>query len=199
MNKILYAFNDISACYISEALEFKKARARSVNLRLVAVAACILLIFCVGVAVMLPSGNSNGPSVKTPQYVYKVGEKVTSSYGTCEYVAYTDTTVTFRIQSNRDWDYAFYILAYRRISENERITCVATTNRFDELGSTEVLDGALTIYIDGVEVETLEIPADGKVHEVLIDFGYLHENNYEVDLTWESREFARFALYENQG
>ena len=194
MNKILSAFNDITDSYITDALEYKKARVYTVNLKWIAAVACAFLVIFAGVGVMHKIWNNNGVGVQTPQYIYQVGDKITLGNGTCEYVECTDSTISLIIQSDKNIDYTFSIDAYRWIGENERITYVATTGRYDAYGDKKVLKDVLTIYVDGIKTSSIDIPEDGKEHEVIIDFSYLTENNYDIETSWELTGVGRFGL-----
>ena len=111
-------------------------------------------------------------------------------------MGFDDRSVTFVIKSNEQWTYCFNLLAYEYISEYERLTYAATTDGNRHYGTVEkVLTNAFRIYVDGEKCSTITIPADGRKHEVRIDFGYLLEAGYEVDYSFSVEEFGRFTLY----
>ena len=190
MNRVLYAFNDIQEQYISEAAAYKASRTGWIW----GIAACLALACLVGAAMLLQPDSPGGPGVQTPQKICAVGETLISSYGVCEYVACTDTTVTLRVKSTRSMDFDVDFFAYKTVGTNQKILCVATTGYYDPPQGTEVLKDALVIYIDGEVKPYLFISADGQEHEVVIDFSLLLGEGYEMEDAWYCRQFGTFDL-----
>ena len=193
-NKMLYAFNDVSDFYITDALAYRKATILPV--KWIAAVACVAGLLFTGVTVVTDMWNHGGGNVQTPQYIYQVGERVDTYYGFVEYVGYTESSVTFKIQSDRDVQECFYMMAYKWIGDTERIPYAAVVgDPGGGFGSTELLTNELTIHMDGVEVYDLIIPGDGKEHEIVIDFSQLIEQDFEMEYSWVLRGAGRFTCW----
>lgn len=196
MSKILLAFNGINDSYIDEAIQCRMYKPQQGGLKWIAAAACLLLVVLGLLAI--PSLLNQESGVQRPQYIYQVGDTCTSYYGSAAHMGFDDGSVTFSIKSNKQWTYCFDILVYDYISDNERLIYVATTDGNKLYGAVEgVLTDAFQIYVDGVKCASITIPADGREHEVKIDFSYLLEAGYEVNYSCSLLEFGRFTLYRN--
>ena len=58
----------------------------------------------------------------------------------------------------------------------------------------KILNNALVIYIDGEECPTLYISGDGKEHDIVIDFSYLVDNNYEIGVYFMMSHAGKFYI-----
>ena len=133
--------------------------------------------------------------VQTPPPVYLVGEKIETYYGVCEYVGSTESTISLKIKSKEAVNETVSISARKWIGKNEIQRCVAVVGSYHEYGpDVKILNNALVIYIDGEECPTLYIPGDGKEHDIVIDFSYLVDNNYEIGVYFMMSHAGKFYI-----
>ncbi len=182
MSRILYGMNGISDEFISEAAEYRRHGSRGLYLRLAAAAACVLLT--VSVAGALTVGRQPG-SDRLPQtpasVIFPLGDTKTCRFGTIEYRAYDERTVTLGMKADYPGGtYWFQIEAYVPVGVDGADVYHFITPDHPMCGAEKWLTGMLRIYIDGEPSETVCLEGDGKMHEIVIDFGEVIDEGYLI-------------------
>lgn len=190
MNRVLCAFGNVNDKFIAEALEYQKPHVNPKMIRWMIAVPCTFILL-IGVGVFLHNRLDPILPPDKPAIAYGVGNELTSSYGVCQYVSCTETSVSFRIKSNSDRMYPFHIDVHKK---NDYIKYVAAVGGYADSSAAEVFTDMLSVYIDGKEASTIFIPADGNMHDVVIDFSALLNSGYELEHYCELFGFATFFI-----
>lgn len=182
MNRILYGMNGISDKFISEAAEYRRHGNRGFYLRLAAAAACVLLIVSAASALVVgrQPGRVHEPQTTTPR-IFSLGNTKTCPFGTIEYRAYDDRTVTLGINAKYPGGtYWFQLEAHVPVGADGADVYRFVTPDHPMCSAEKWLTGMLRIYIDGEPSETVTLEPDGKTHEIVIDFGKALDEGYII-------------------
>ena len=182
MSKILKAFNEIDERYINSALECSSYKVK----RKIAgtFAACLSLFLCLGLAINILI-NYNA---ERPMRIYSPGEIMQTRWGHITYNYYTDTEVCISVVNGLKEDLIIDVSfsGYKYFSEIDKYKnesrIIAHIGYPKEYGNSIVLDDMITVYIDGNISYDYIIPADGKEHEVILEYGRFREEVNKVDI-----------------
>ncbi len=175
-NKVICAFGNISDRYLEEALQVLEGE-RGKNVKVWKIVACLALV------IGLLSGMAWGPlwgRIQMPAKYYEVGDVLAAGTLELEYVDCTDGAVHIRVKNLRDREYEF-VASFRftnsRIDPEKQHIYTAATGY---VGSADqILSDVLVITVDGMAAGNIQIPADGKFHDVVIDFSAALEQGYQ--------------------
>lgn len=197
-NKMLLAFTDISGAYVEEALQYSKRSSTRIWKNVIA-ACFVLILLTIPMARIYRHIHESNP-VTSPPSTHTVGTSLFTYYGDIKYTSCGDTSFSFTIQNNTEspWTYDIFINADKLPDAETPVgySCIVTTKFRYTNHPTVVLDDVLKVFIDGeLSNNGVRIPADGRPHEVVIDFSFLVENNYTIHDVWKIEYIdAYFAL-----
>ncbi len=166
-----------------------------------AIAACLCILVIGAISIL---NNQSGIEMGKPMVVHLVGSVVENKAGTLTY--HTDNfdkyTMEFTLEKKNDLEMYLLFTGHNILKEwtdadglhreVEEYLIISPYSDFEEQANRTIINDALVITVDGVEVQ--ELPKEPGIYEVSIYYGELYNRLDVVDTDVEILGFGHFMI-----